>query len=287
MNKSKNIVVTGASTGIGYAVSKAFINKGYMVFGSVRKQDDADRLRRELGDKYHPMIFDVTDHEAVDRASRELEEKLADDGIGGLVNNAGVAVSGPALHIPIDEYREQFEINVFGLIKTTQAFAPLLGARENHKTKPGRILQVSSVAGKLGWPFLAPYTASKHAVEGFSECLRIELLLYGIDVILIEPGAVKTPIWKKNGTPEIISKYNNTPFATMADKFRKNFVEESIKTSLSSETIGKNVVNIFEKKNPNVRYPMVSRKLKNWTIPRLLPSRTVDRFIGKKIGLLK
>jgi len=152
MKKSKNIVVTGASTGIGYTVSKAFINKGYTVYGSVRKQADADRLSKELGEKYQPMIFDVTDHPAVDMAAKELEDKLGDEGLGGLVNNAGTAVSGPALHIPIDEFRQQFEINLFGLIKTTQVFAPLLGARQNHKTHPWCLLdRIFSSPGDSIW----------------------------------------------------------------------------------------------------------------------------------------
>jgi NAD(P)-dependent dehydrogenase (short-subunit alcohol dehydrogenase family) len=287
MNKSKNILITGVSTGIGYDLCKSFIHAGYSVYGSVRKQEDADRLISELGEQFHPLIFDVTDHASIDKAAEKLTEEIGQEGLGGLFNNAGIALSGPALHIPIDEYRRQFEVNVFGVIKTTQAFAPLLGARDNHICLPGKIFQISSISGRAGLPFVSPYVASKFALEGLSECLRIELQLYGIDVVVIEPGPVQTPIWNKSGTPEDLVQYAQTTFAPMAAKFQSIFVQNAIKTGLKSNDLANDILKIFEKRRSKVRYVFVNQKLKNWIIPGLLPPRVVDKFIGKMIGLIK
>ncbi len=287
MNKSKNILVTGASTGIGHEISKAFLTKGYTVFGSVRKTSDAEHLKATLGKNFRPIFFDVTDHQSVEVAAEQLTEELGDEGLGGLVNNAGIAVGGPILHLPIADLREQFEVNLFGLVRVTQLFAPLLGARENHMTLPGRIIQISSVAGKMGMPFMGAYSGSKHALEGLSDSLRRELQLYGIDVVIIEPGAVKTPIWQKSGTEAANAAYLNTNYGPAIKKFQQIYVGNAAKNGLPAALIGQQTVVVFEKKHPRVRYAFVPKKLTNWTIPRLMPSRKLDRFLGKSIGLIQ
>lgn len=287
MNKSRNILVTGASTGIGFDLSKTFLENGYTVFGSVRKPADADRLSKELGENFHPLFFDVTDHVAIDRAAEELTERIGDEGLAGLVNNAGIAVGGPFLHIDIEEFRYQFEVNVLGMVKVTQAFAPLLGARESHQSEPGRILQISSLAGKVAMPFIAPYVGSKHAVEGISNSLRRELLLYGIDVILIGPGPILTPIWEKGTSEEENEEHMNSPYGDSLRIFQNVFVKDAIKTGWTSEKLASEVLKIFEKKKPKVRYALTPKKFQNWTMPRLLPARTLDKFVGKNLKLFK
>ena len=139
------------------------------VFGSVRKEADAERLRDELGEAVVPLRFDVTDGEAIAAAAKQVEQTLEGTNLEGLVNNAGVAVPGPILHLPIDELRQQFEINVFGLIAVSQAFIPLLGARKGATGTPGRVVNISSVSGRIVVPFLGAYAGSKHAVEALSE----------------------------------------------------------------------------------------------------------------------
>src|SRR6478735_12174906 len=191
----KSVVVTGASTGIGHATAKLLLDKGFRVFGSVRKQADADRLKGEFGANFTPLLFDVTDEAAVLAAARQVREALAGDTLAGLVNNAGIAVAGPVLELSVDDFRRQMDINVIGPVIATQAFGPLLGADPSLKGPKGRIVMISSVAGKNGNPLLAPYCTSKHAIEGLSEGLRRELMLF--DVIIVAPGAVKTPIWSK------------------------------------------------------------------------------------------
>ena len=193
----RSVVITGASTGIGWAIAKLLLGRGYRVFGSVRKQADADRLKGEFGANFTPLLFDVTDEAAVLAAAREVREALGGETLAGLVNNAGIAVAGPVLELSADEFRRQMDVNVIGPIIATQAFGPLLGADPSLKGPKGRIVMICSVAGKNGNPLSAPYAASKHAIEGLSESLRRELMLFGIDVIIVAPGAVKTPIWSK------------------------------------------------------------------------------------------
>ncbi len=287
MNKSKNILITGVSTGVGYALAKIFVNSGYVIYGSVRKEEDAERLKKDFGLNFHPLLFDVTDHKAVDFANKELEEHIGDEGLGGLINNAGVAVGGPFMNIDIEEYRYQFEVNVIGLVRVTQAFLPLLGARKNHAVQPGKVFQISSVSGKMGMPFLSPYVGSKHAIEGISHCLRRELQLFGIDVITIGPGPIKTPIWDKGINIQQEAKYKNSPFYRSLKIFQDVFVADAIKHSWTSERTAEIILNIFEKNNPKTRYTLVSQRFKNWTLPRLLPARMLDKFLQKNLKLSK
>ena len=207
----RSVVITGASTGIGWASAKMLLDRGFRVFGSVRKQADADRLRGEFGANFTPLIFDVTDEAAVLAAAREVRGALNGETLAGLVNNAGIAVSGPVLELAVDEFRRQMDVNLIGPIIATQAFGPLLGADPALKGPKGRIVMISSVAGRNGNPMTSAYSASKHAIEGLSESLRRELMLFGIDVIIIAPGAVKTPIWSKAEEVDM-SIYKNSPY---------------------------------------------------------------------------
>lgn len=287
MTKSKNILITGASTGIGYDLAKTFVSNGYKVYGSVRKQSDAARLRDELGPDFTALIFDVTNHKSVDEAAEKLMGKIGDEGLGGLINNAGVAVGGPFMDIDIEEVRYQFEVNVIGLVKVTQAFLPLLGARDGHPSEPGRIVQISSIAGKLAMPFLSPYVGSKHAVEGISQSLRRELQLFGIEVIIIGPGPIKTPIWNKSANEEDALKYEQSPFYKSLKIFQNVFVADSVKNAWTSEKAAGIILKAFEKAKPKTRYSLVPQHFKNSTIPRLLPDRALDRFVKTNLKLFK
>ena len=283
MKIPKTVLVTGASTGIGYAAVESFIKRDCQVFGSVRKQADADRLKSQFGDLFIPLIFDVTDSEAINKAKIEVEEHLQGSGLGCLVNNAGIAIGGPLQHIPIEELRKQFEVNVIGLIEVTQAFLPLLGARENHPSLPGKIINISSGAGKIATPFLGAYVGSKHALEGMSHTLRRELQVYGIDVIIVGPGAVNTPIWDK---AEDLPNYEGTVYEE-ATQMLKKFAIKSGKKGYPSEFLGEKIADIFFNPKPKVRYAYVPKRWERWIIPRMLPSRLFDRILGKRMGLLK
>jgi short-subunit dehydrogenase len=215
----------------------------------------------------------------------QVDTALENEKLFGLVNNAGIAVSGPLLHLPLEEFRRQMEVNVLALLQVTQAFAPLLGVDRSRIGIPGRIVNISSVAGKIGVPFVGAYVASKHAVEGLSETLRRELQLYGIDVIVIGPGAVVTAIWDKAEADDY-SLYAYTEYAPAIDKFSKYFIAEGRK-GFTPEHLGEAIFAALTVRNPRVRYAVVPQPLTNWFVPRLLPKRMLDKAIGRQIGLLR
>ncbi len=279
----QTVIVTGASTGIGYGTVGVLVEKGFKVFGSVRKQADADRLKAEFGDAFTPLLMDVTDQPAILRAADQVCESLGQLNLTGLVNNAGISVVGPLLHQPAADFRRQLEVNLVSPMMVTQAFAKLLGTDRTREGGAGRIVNISSVGGKIGGPFLGAYAASKHGLEGMSESLRRELMLYGIDVILIEPGYVNTPILDK-AEAEDFGIYRDTDYGAILDRFSKFFIAEGRK-GLHPRAIGEAVHTALTVRKPKIVYTIVRQKLKNWTLPMLLPRRTLDRLIGKQLGL--
>jgi NAD(P)-dependent dehydrogenase (short-subunit alcohol dehydrogenase family) len=278
----RSVVITGASTGIGLATARLLLGRGYRVFGSVRKAADAERLRNELGANLVPLLCDVTDEAAVLAAAREVRVALNGETLAGLVNNAGIAVAGPVLGLAADEFRRQLDVNVIGPVIATQAFSPLLGADPALRGPKGRIVMVSSVAGKNGNPLLSAYSASKHALEGFSEGLRRELMLFGIDVIIVAPGAVKTPIWSKAEDTDI-SGYRNSPFFPALEKVRA-FMLKIGEAGLPPERIAEVIFGALTSAHPKVRYQITPDPMRN-LIMRALPKRTLDRIIARRLGL--
>jgi short-subunit dehydrogenase len=278
---TRSVVVTGSSTGIGWGITKVLIKKGIRVFGSVRKQADADRLQAEFGTNFVPLMFDVTDSRAVIEGAKKVASMLDGQPLMGLVNNAGIAVAGPLLYLDIDEFRHQLEVNVTGQLIVTQAFAPLLMSEQ--KEEPGRIVMISSVGGKNASPFVGPYSASKFALEGFSESLRRELLLLGIDVIVVAPGAVATPIWDKAEQVDV-SRYANTPYAAPLAAIR-NYMLVSGRKGLKPEKLGQAVLKALTTRKPKTRYIVTPEPLQNFLVNNL-PKRMVDRMIGGRLGLL-
>jgi NAD(P)-dependent dehydrogenase (short-subunit alcohol dehydrogenase family) len=279
----KSVVVTGASTGIGWATAKLLLDRGFRVFGSVRKQADADRLKGEFGTNFTPLFFDVTDEAAVLAAARDVRTALNGEKLAGLVNNAGIAVAGPVLGLSADEFRRQMDVNVIGPIIATQAFGPLLGADTSLKGPPGRIVMISSVAGQNGNPLTSAYSASKHAIEGLSEGLRRELMLFGIDVIIVAPGAVKTPIWSKAEEVDI-SPYKNSPFLPAMEKMRA-FMLNLGANGLPPERIAETVYAALTLARPKVRYSIVPDPVRVGMM-KALPKRALDKIIAKRLGLL-
>jgi len=279
----KSVVITGASTGIGWATAKFLLDRSYRVFGSVRKQADADRLKSEFGENFTPLFFDVTDEAAVLPAARQVRDALNGETLAGLVNNAGIAVAGPVLELPADEFRRQMEVNVIGPIITTQAFGPLLGSDPSLRGAKGRVVMISSVAGRNGNPLTAGYSASKHAIEGLSESLRRELMLFGIDVIIIAPGAVKTPIWSKAEEVDI-SVYQNSPYFPALQQMR-TFMLQLGEKGLPAEKIAETIFEALTAPSPKVRYQITPDPMRH-LMAAILPKRTLDRFIAKRIGLL-
>jgi len=280
----QSVVITGASTGIGWATAKLLLDRGFRVFGSVRKQADAERLKSEFGANFTPLMFDVTDEAAVLAAAREVRAALNGETLSGLVNNAGIAVAGPVLGLAADEFRRQMEVNVIGPIIATQAFGPLLGSDPSLKGPRGRIVMISSVAGKNGNPLTPAYSASKHAIEGLSESLRRELMLFGIDVIIVAPGPVKTPIWSKGQENVDTSKYKNSPYLPALQKVG-NYMKHLDAIGLPPEKIAERVHEALTTAHPRVRYQIAPDPMRH-LMTAYLPKRMVDRIIAKRLGLM-
>ncbi|MBD2020177.1 SDR family oxidoreductase [Leptolyngbya sp. FACHB-36] len=278
-----SILITGVSSGIGYGAAKEFARCGYQVFGSVRKQEDAKRLKAEIGSSFIPLVFDVTDSNALQIAAKEVKATVGDRGLAGLINNAGIATSGPLAYQPLDEIRWQFEVNVIGPIAVTQAFLPLLKARRSPE-KSSRIINISSVGGKIASPFIGAYVGSKHAIEGMSHSLRRELQLHDIDVILIGPGAVRTPIWDKDSAQDM-SRYAKTEYAKPIQAFQQ-YITGIGRQGYSPDVVGRFIRKVFETQTPKARYAIVPNPIRNWILPLALPDRWLDNFIGRNLGLL-
>jgi NAD(P)-dependent dehydrogenase (short-subunit alcohol dehydrogenase family) len=279
----RSVVVTGASTGIGWASAKLLLDKGFRVFGSVRKPADAERLKGEFGENFTPLMFDITDEAAVLAAAREVRAALNGETLAGLVNNAGIAVAGPVLELSADEFRRQMNVNLIGPIIATQAFGPLLGSDPSLKGPKGRIVMISSVAGKNGNPLSSAYSASKHALEGLSESLRRELMLFGIDVVIVAPGPVKTPIWSKAEEVDI-STYQNSPYFPALQKVRA-FMLQLSSIGLPAENIAETVYQALTLPHPKVRYQVTPDPMRH-IITTYLPKRMVDKIIAKRLGLM-
>ena len=280
----KSVVVTGASTGIGKDATRILIENGYRVFGSVRKQEDANKLSNEFGENFVPLLFDVTDEDAVHAAAGQVRSVLNGETLFGLVNNAGVAVAGPMMHIPIEQFRRQIEINVTGQLIVSQAFIPLLGADRSLKGKPGRVINISSVSGKNGNPFIGPYAASKHALNGLSESMRRELILYGIDVIIVSPGPIVTPIWDK-AEQEDPDQYKDTDYFESGIKFQKYTIRRG-RNGMPVEKVSEVILKALTASKPRVEYTITPHPLRTWAMA-LLPKRYVDALTAKALGFIK
>lgn len=280
------ILVTGASSGIGEAAARVAIKRGARVYASVRKPEDGARLVAALGGDLVPVIFDVTDEAGVASAARQIAEMQGGRRLLGVLNNAGGSVPGPLLHMSAAELRAQMEVNLIGVHNVTTAFAPLLGcegANQLSQGAPGRFVMISSVGGKRAVPFITAYAASKFALEGYSEGLRRELMPFGVDVIVIGPGAVKTAIWDK-GLAFDQKRYANSVYAPALAKFTAA-VGQQAAGGLDARKVGELVWRVMTEKTPKTRYAIVP----NWLTDSLLPSffspRALDRIIANRFGL--
>ena len=282
MTQNKEVVVTGVSTGIGWWSTKVLLDHGFRVFGSVRKPMDADRLQAEFGERFVPLLMDVTDADAVQRAAQRVGSMLGNRKLAGLVNNAGVVVSGPLLYLRPSEYRRQLETNLIAPLVVTQAFASLLGKDQTRQGPAGRVVMISSTAAQVAIPFLGAYTASKAGLEGMSDALRRELMLFGIDLIILQPGAVATPLYDK-GEQADLSEFESTEYGGMLKKFQAFLVAEGRK-GLPPECLGQAVYTALTTAKPKVRYAIVPQAFKNWILPRLLPTRMLDAALAKQLG---
>jgi NAD(P)-dependent dehydrogenase (short-subunit alcohol dehydrogenase family) len=262
------IVITGASTGIGLETARLLVESGYRVFGTVRGPEDAARLVSLGAD---PLIVDVTNADTIESAARRVAKILQDLPLIALVNNAGVPAAGPVELADLREMRAAFEVNVFGTIAVTQSFLPLL------RRSRGRILNVSSIAGRFVCPMLGPYAASKHALEALSDALRRELRPAGVDVVVIEPGPVRTPIWDKVAAIDS-TRFSGTPYEHSVRNVQRAAVRSG-RTGLPAERVAEAILHAITMRRPPARIPVVRSRLAFFML-RHLPVRWADRKAG-------
>jgi NAD(P)-dependent dehydrogenase (short-subunit alcohol dehydrogenase family) len=279
----RSVVITGTSTGIGYATAELLVNQGFQVFGSVRSEADANRTRQDLGPNFWPLIFDVTDQPSVNKAAQLVRERLGQNRLFALINNAGIEMAGPLAYLPVERFRTQLEVNLIGVLAVTQAFLPLLGTEPNRIGNPGRIINISSMLGRLAIPFVGAYCASKFGLEGFSDSLRRELMLFGIDVIVVEPGAIVTPIWEK-AEGKLLDEYPNTSYQRPLSVFVKTAMKSG-REGFPASKAAQLMARILATKKPKARYTLIPKHFVEYTIPRLLPARTLDHFMSKYLGI--
>ena len=280
---STAVVVTGVSTGIGYETARTLAGRGFHVFGSVRRAVDADRLKAEFGDQFTPLQFDLRDTQAISAAADVVRSSLRGQRLSALVNNVAMALGGPLALQPIDEVRQQFEVNVIGTIAVTQAFIPLLGSDPSFHGNPGRVVNISSIGGRIGFPMMAAYAGTKFAIEGISESLRRELLLYGIDVIVIAPHSTNTPFLDKAEAQDL-SMYDNTPYQRPG-KLVLDFSVRDGRKGYHPRQIAEVIYKAITVKKPRARYSVVPKPLEAWLLSKVFPTRFIDRMMAKQFEL--
>ncbi len=280
---SSSVLLTGASTGIGHATAVELARLGYRVFAGVRRDDDAQELAQCSPAQIEPVKLDVTDAQAVQSAVGFVAENVSETGLAGLVNNAGIGVVGPLELVPLEEWRQQLEVNVLGTVAVTQACMPLLRAGR------GRVVNISSVSGLVAAPFFGPYSASKFALEAMSDSLRLEVRRFGMHVSLIEPGPVQTPIWKKSrarvddriehAAPDRVALYDSDLEAV------RRAGSKSEQQAIPVDPVVRAIVHAIRAKRPRARYTMPRSERFTCGLLRSLPVGLRDWLLRKAMGL--
>jgi NAD(P)-dependent dehydrogenase (short-subunit alcohol dehydrogenase family) len=280
---ARSIVITGASTGIGEACALRLDGMGFRVFAGVRKDADGAALRAKASDRLTPVRIDVTDAASIAAARDVVAAAVGDAGISGIVNNAGVAIAAPVECVPVDELRQQLEVNVIGQVAVTQAFMPLL------RVQRGRVVFMGSIAGRMSTPFLSPYAASKHALEAIADALRIELRPWKMHVAIVEPGSIKTPIWDKTDamadrmdrqlTPEGHRLYD-AAIVTM-----RKFAADAGARGIPADAVAKDVVHALTARRPKTRYIVGTDAHLQAILRVVVPDRLLDTLVERQLGL--
>ncbi|MBI3808408.1 MAG: SDR family oxidoreductase [Nitrospirae bacterium] len=272
------VVVTGASTGIGAACALDCVSRGMTVFAGVRDSRAGEALAAKGGPSIIPIMLDVTDESSIARSVEVVQRVVGSAGLGGLVNNAGIVIGSPLEVIPLSQLRKQLEVNVIGQIAVTQGFLPLL------RRGRGRIVNMGSIAGRGTIPLLGPYSASKYALEALTDALRMELRPWGIQVSIIEPGAIATPIWEKSakeaeGLEASASEEAKALYREAVIRIREA-IAQAAQRAIPPEAVVRAVHHALTADRPRTRYLVgTDAKLRAWMV-KWLPDRVQDRLLG-------
>jgi NAD(P)-dependent dehydrogenase (short-subunit alcohol dehydrogenase family) len=276
----KAVLVTGASSGIGEACALHLDRLGHRVYAGVRRDEDAEDLRKRGSGQIRPVFLDVTDQTQVDAVAAQIAE---DNGrLDGVVNSAGIAVGGPLENLPLSAWREQFDVNVLGQVAVTKAMLPLI------RTARGRIVFIGSTSGRIGTMMLGPYCASKFAIEGIGESLRNELHPLGISVSIVVPGAIRTSIWDK-GRQEADRFERELPaeaqarYAAHIAALRK-ILEMQARRGANPGIVARTVEHALFSGRPKARYLVGTDAKAQDILARWLPGRLRDAIIRSIAG---
>jgi NAD(P)-dependent dehydrogenase (short-subunit alcohol dehydrogenase family) len=280
---TRTALVTGASTGIGEACARRLDAMGWRVFAGVRREADAEALRRGASPRLVPVRLDVTDAAQVGAAAGAVAAAVGDAGLDALVNNAGIVVAGPLECLPLAEVRAQLEVNVVGVVAVTQACLPLL------RRARGRIVNIGSISGRSAAPFIGAYSASKFALEALTDALRVELAPWGIEVAVIEPGAIATPIWAKS---EALAERNLAAAGPGAGALygaamaaMRRVVGDAARRAAPADRVADAVAHALTARRPRTRYLVGADARLQAALARLLPDRLRDRLTARFMGL--
>lgn len=274
------VLVTGASTGIGYDACRYLTEKGFFVFGTVRKPQDKLRLEQSFNDNFEAIYLDVLSDKSIDELKNYLTTKLGKTGLYGLVNNAGIAMGGPLIRLSNESFKHQMDANFFSVFKITNALSDLLGARFDSPYQPGRIVNISSVSGLINTPMLGPYCISKHAVESMSDIYRRELALFGIRVILLEPGPIQTSIWEKATKGE--NPVAGTDFEHVFSDFIK-IIDKNASDAQPVEVMSRYIHRALTKKRPKNRYVVAKNSFIIKILHHFFPGKWMDMIFLKQL----
>jgi len=275
----QHILITGVSSGIGYASLKYFIGQGCHVFGSVRKTEDAERLSAEFGDQYTPLLFDVTDSDALREAVKTVKAALGEsENLSGMVVNAGIQIPGPILYLTREEMRYQFDVNVFGALEAIQLFVPLL--RKTAQSKAGRIVHVGSTSAAIALPFTSFYSAAKSAMHSLCDTLRRELMIYEIDVVDIYVGPVNNEMVSKVAVYK--ERYKDTDYYQAITMRLEGALAKNIPKGLLPEEVAAAIFKSLTIPNPKPRFALNKDWFNTWFLPTSLPHRLLDYVVARK-----
>ncbi len=275
------IVVTGASTGIGRAAVLHLASLGFRIYAGVRREADGTALQEKCPERLTWTLLDVTNERQIEAAANLIAREVGEHGLTGLLNNAGISVNGPLELVPIDDLRRQFETNVVGHVAVTQALLPLI------RKARGRIVNMGSILGRMSIALCGPYSASKFAMEAITDALRMELRSWGIEVIIIEPGAVETPLWEKSvdaavkrlaGMPPETKEHYNAMIAKGTE-----IAQATARIAVSVDKVSRVIEHAFTAPKPRTRY-LVGRDAKLQGLMTYLPDRWCDRIILKYLN---
>ena len=277
----RSVLVTGASTGIGRATALRLDGAGWRVFAGFRDPAHGESLRAEGSERIVPVQLDVTEPEQIAAAAARVEED-AKDGLHGLVNNAGVAIPGPLETIPLDDFRRQLEVNLVAYVAMTQALLPQIRRAE------GRVVFVSSIGGRIAFPFGGPYHASKFGTEAIGDVFRQELRPWGLRVAIVEPGSIDTPIWERGQSTatEIEAKApgTNLLYGSAIEKFRK-VIQDTAERGIPPEKVAKAIAHALESNRPKTRYLVGLDAKVQARLKPLIPTPLFDRIVARTLGL--